>query len=51
MVFVWGIFFLALKTFAVDWFAKDPLQPGHDPSIVRHEDGYTLMVTNNMMIA
>lgn len=51
MVFVWGIFFLALKTFAVDWFAKDPLQPGHDPSIVRHEDGYTLMVTNNMMTA
>ena len=33
--------------FAADWYAKDNLQPGHDPSIVRFEDGYALMSTNN----
>ncbi len=34
-------------TFAADWYAKDNLQPGHDPSMVRYEDGYALMSTNN----
>ena len=33
--------------FAADWYAKDNLQPGHDPSMVRFEDGYALMSTNN----
>lgn len=32
---------------AADWYAKDNLQPGHDPSMVRFEDGYALMTTNN----
>ena len=32
---------------AADWYAKDNLQPGHDPSMVRFEDGYALMSTNN----
>lgn len=31
------------------WYAKDNLFGGHDPSIVRYEDGYALMVTNNML--
>lgn len=31
----------------MDWYAKDNLQPGHDPSIVRFDDGYALMTTNN----
>ncbi|WP_407450265.1 family 43 glycosylhydrolase [Fibrobacter sp.] len=34
-------------SFAADWYAKDNLQPGHDPSMVRFEDGYALMSTNN----
>ncbi|MCQ2092360.1 MAG: family 43 glycosylhydrolase [Fibrobacter sp.] len=34
---------------AADWFAKDNLQPGHDPSIIRVEDGYALMTTNNLL--
>ena len=37
----------ASTVFAADWYAKDNLQPGHDPSIVRFEDGYALMSTNN----
>ena len=37
----------AAATFAADWYAKDNLQPGHDPSMVRFEDGYALMSTNN----
>ena len=32
---------------AADWYVKDNLQPGHDPSMVRFEDGYALMSTNN----
>ena len=42
--------FAALGTtgaFAADWYAKDNLQPGHDPSMARFEDGYALMSTNN----
>ena len=42
-VAIWG----ATALFAADWYAKDNLQPGHDPSMVRFEDGYALMSTNN----
>lgn len=34
-------------SFSADWYAKDNLQPGHDPCMVRFEDGYALMSTNN----
>ena len=37
----------AAQAFAADWYAKDNLQPGHDPSMIRFEDGYALMSTNN----
>ncbi|MCF0216903.1 MAG: family 43 glycosylhydrolase [Fibrobacteraceae bacterium] len=33
--------------FAADWYAKDVRQQGHDPSMMRTEDGYILMSTNN----
>lgn len=36
-----------MASFAADWYATDNLQPGHDPSMVRFEDGYALMSTNN----
>ena len=44
-----GFVFLSLASaaLAADWYAKDNLQPGHDPSMVRFEDGYALMSTNN----
>ena len=42
-----GVVFGATVAFAGDWYAKDNLQPGHDPSMVRFEDGYALMSTNN----
>ena len=41
-----GAFGVSAAT-AADWYAKDNLQPGHDPSMVRFEDGYALMSTNN----
>ncbi len=34
---------------AADWYAKDNLQPGHDPTMIRYEDGYALMTTNNQL--
>lgn len=37
----------AAQAFAADWYAKDNLQQGHDPSMTRFEDGYALMSTNN----
>ena len=40
-------FSLSSTVAAADWYAKDNLQPGHDPSMVRFEDGYALMSTNN----
>ncbi|MBR2197958.1 MAG: family 43 glycosylhydrolase [Fibrobacter sp.] len=39
----------AAQAFAADWYAKDNLQPGHDPSMIRFEDGYALMSTNNKL--
>ena len=42
-----GVVFAASVAFSADWYAKDNLQPGHDPSMVRFEDGYALMSTNN----
>ena len=41
---------LANGVFAADWYAKDPRQGGHDPSVIRNEDGYMLMSTNNMLL-
>ena len=49
----WCVSLLFLLTTQVaqtaDWYAKDNCFGGHDPSIVRYEDGYALMVTNNML--
>lgn len=35
------------SAFSQDWFAKDNLQQGHDPTVYRDENGYILMSTNN----
>lgn len=35
---------------AADWYAKDPKWGGHDPSIMRYDDGYALMTTNNHLL-
>ena len=42
-----GLVFGVSVSSAADWYAKDNLQPGHDPSMIRFEDGYALMSTNN----
>lgn len=39
----------AASALAADWYAKDNLQPGHDPTMIRYEDGYALMTTNNQL--
>ncbi|MCQ2062355.1 MAG: family 43 glycosylhydrolase [Fibrobacter sp.] len=36
--------------YAADWYAKDPKWGSHDPAIVRYEDGYALMTTNNHLL-
>lgn len=47
--FLFGTAMVAQSVCAADWYAKDNLQPGHDPSMVRFEDGYALMTTNNQL--
>ena len=36
--------------FAVDWYAKETRWAGHDPDIIRYEDGYALATTDNHML-
>ena len=37
-------------TFAADWYAKETRWAGHDPDIIRYEDGYALATTDNHML-
>lgn len=41
------VLFSVQNAFAADWYAKDVRQQGHDPTMMRTEDGYILMSTNN----
>ena len=36
--------------FAADWYAKETRWAGHDPDIIRYEDGYALATTDNHML-
>ncbi len=36
--------------FAADWYAKETQWAGHDPDIIRYEDGYALMTTDNHLL-
>ena len=36
--------------FAADWYAKEHRWAGHDPDIIRYEDGYALATTDNHML-
>ncbi len=47
LVFASALAVGATAALAQSWYAKDNLQPGHDPSMIRFEDGYALMSTNN----
>ena len=38
---------LAGQVFAADWYAKETRWAGHDPDIIRYEDGYALATTDN----
>ena len=44
-----GVVFGSSVAFAADWYAKDNLQRGHDPRMVRFEDGYALMSRKNKL--
>lgn len=35
---------------AADWYAKETQWAGHDPDIIRYEDGYALMTTDNHLL-
>lgn len=35
---------------AQDWFAKEVRTGAHDPTVFRHESGYVLQTTNNMLL-
>jgi len=37
-------------SFAADWYAKETRWAGHDPDIIRYEDGYALATTDNHML-
>ena len=41
---------LAGQAFAADWYAKETRWAGHDPDIIRYEDGYALATTDNHML-
>ena len=41
---------LAYSAFAADWYAKETRWAGHDPDIIRYEDGYALATTDNHML-
>ena len=45
-----AILTLACSTFAADWYAKETRWAGHDPDIIRYEDGYALATTDNHML-
>jgi arabinan endo-1,5-alpha-L-arabinosidase len=38
------------SAFAADWYAKEHRWAGHDPDIIRYEDGYALATTDNHML-
>ena len=41
---------LAYSAFAANWYAKETRWAGHDPDIIRYEDGYALATTDNHML-
>ena len=42
---------LSIETaLAADWYAKETRWAGHDPDIIRYEDGYALATTDNHML-
>ena len=45
-----AILTLAYSAFAADWYAKETRWAGHDPDIIRYEDGYALATTDNHML-
>ena len=38
------------QVLAADWYAKEHRWAGHDPDIIRYEDGYALATTDNHML-
>ena len=38
------------SAFAADWYVKEHRWAGHDPDIIRYEDGYALATTDNHML-
>jgi len=50
LVAVCSVILSAQAVFAADWYAKEHRWAGHDPDIIRYEDGYALATTDNHML-
>ena len=50
LVAVCSVILSAQAVFAADWYAKETRWAGHDPDIIRYEDGYALATTDNHML-
>ena len=50
MFFAVGVLLAFIPAFSADWFAKEHRWAGHDPDIIRYEDGYALATTDNHML-
>lgn len=48
--FLVGVLFLFQVIEAQEWYATETFVGAHDPTILRHEDGYVLQSTNNMLL-
>lgn len=44
------IAFSCASVFAAEWYAKETKWAGHDPDIIRYDDGYVLVDTDNHML-
>ncbi|MBO4437117.1 MAG: hypothetical protein J5791_09580, partial [Fibrobacter sp.] len=49
-IFTLSVALCVQASFAADWYAKETRWAGHDPDIIRYEDGYALATTDNHML-
>ncbi len=48
--FLASVLFLIQGVSAQEWYARENSVGAHDPTVLRHEDGYVLQTTNNMLL-
>lgn len=45
-----AVLMVSSVSMAAEWYAKETQWAGHDPDIIRYEDGYALMTTDNHLL-